>query len=214
MIWLSLKTYREASDDNAVKLAEIMKSVSAKFKVPIIPCVQPMDIYKIKKDVEIEVWAQHIDPIDPGRHFGWISPYSIKKAGATGTVINHAERSVDMKTIKDTLDSAKRYSLKTLVICETQEQAITVSSWKPDYVAYEHGRLIAGPKSMIDEDEKGVKHLAKVIPQPLIVGAGITSARHVRKTLRAGGAGVILASAVVKAKNPRVKLTELARAFK
>jgi triosephosphate isomerase len=214
MIWLSLKTYKEATGTNVIKLLKTAKKVSKKTKVPIIPCAQSTDIYRIKKELKIEVWAQHCDPIDPGRNSGWISPYSLKKAGATGTVLNHGEHLVKPNLIKKTIKKAHQYGLKTLVICETIELAKKVSHWRPNFIAYEKAKLIAGPISMIDVEEKNIKKLAKAISQPLIVGAGITCKTHVQKSIKAGAKGVILASAVVKAPSPEKKLLELACGFK
>lgn len=213
MIFLSLKTYPEATGDNVIKLLRSAKAVSQATSVPIIPCAQATDIYRIKQELGLEVWAQHVDPIDPGRHSGWISPYSVKAAGATGTVLNHAEHPLPPDQIKTSIVKAHQYGLKVLVICETTDLARQVSAWSPEYIAYEKAALIAGPVAMIDAETASIKQLASSIPQPLIVGAGITSADHVRKTLSAGAKGIILASALVKAADPQAKLQELAVPF-
>lgn len=213
MIWLSLKTYPESTADNVINLLKIVKKVSARTNVPIIPCAQATDIYRIKNELGIEVWAQHSDPIDPGRNSGWMSPYSLKQAGATGTVLNHGEHLIKPNMIKRSIDKAHKYELQTLVICETIQLAQKVSQWNPKYIAYEKAKLISGPISMIDVEESNIKKLAKILSQPLIVGAGITSKEHVVKTLAAGAKGVILASAVIKASKPENKLLELASGF-
>lgn len=213
MIWLSLKTYKEATGNNAIKLLRIAKKVMEETGVRIIPCVQPTDLYRVIQELDIEVWAQHVDPIDPERNFGWISPYSIKEAGATGTVINHAEHPLNEEQIEKTLNKSKEYGLKTLVICETVELAQLVASWNSDYIAFEEPSLIAGTVSMIDQEEEKIKYLAQTISHPLIIGAGISTGEHVKKTLAVGGKGVILASAVVLAEDPEAKLRELAEGF-
>lgn len=213
MIFLSLKTYPEATGDAVIKLLAAVKQVSQTTGVPIIPCAQATDIYRIKQELGIEVWAQHVDPIDPGRHSGWISPYSVAAAGATGVVINHAEHPLKPEIIHQTIVKARQYQLKSLVLCETVALARQVSAWNPDFIGYEKGELIAGPIAMIDVEEANITQLASSISQPLIVGAGITTGEHVRKTLTAGGKGVILASAVVKASNPQTKLEELTLPF-
>ena len=210
MIFLSLKTYPEATGDNAIKLSSIVKRVTQETGVPIFPAAQATDIYRIKQELGIEVWAQHIDPIDPGRHFGWISPAAAKQAGASGVIINHAEHPVTPEVIQATLNKAREFGLKTLVLCETMDLARQVSTWRPDFIGYEKGDLIAGPVSMIDQEEANIRQLAGEISQPLIIGAGITTGEHVKKTLAAGGKGVILASAFVKSPDPRAKLMELA----
>lgn len=213
MIFLSLKTYPESTGDGVIKLLAPVKTVSQTTGVPIIPCAQATDIYRIKQELGIEVWAQHVDPIDPGRHSGWISPYSVKAAGATGVVINHAEHPVSPDVIQQTISKARQYELKTLVLCETPGLALQVSTWNPDLVGYEKGELIAGPIAMIDKEEANIRELTHQLPQPLIIGAGITSREHVRKTLAAGCKGIILASAFIKAPDPQAKLRELAQVF-
>lgn len=213
MIFLSLKTYPEATGEAVIKLLAAAKAVSQATGVPIIPCAQATDIYRIKQELDIEVWAQHVDPINPDRHSGWISPYAVKQAGATGTVLNHAEHLLPPDQIKQSIDKAHQYGLKVLVICETTDLAQQVSIWNPEFIAYEKAHLIAGPIAMIDEEEANIRQLAQTLPQPLIVGAGITTGEHVRKSLAAGGKGVILASALVKAEDPQVKLRELTTPF-
>ncbi len=213
MIFLSFKTYKEATGEKAVYLCQIVKKVINEFNIPIIPILQPTDIYRVKKEVGIEIWAQHADPIDPGRHFGWLSPYSLKEAGASGVVINHAERPLDEETIKKIITKAKIYQLKTLVLCQTVDLAKKVELWEPDYIGYEKEELIAGSLSMVDVEEENIKKLANNLNKSLIIGAAISTKEHVRKTLLFGGKGVILASAFVLAKNPEEKLKELVLAF-
>ena len=214
MIFLSLKTYKQSTGDKVIRLLSSVKKIIVETNVPIIACAQTTDIYRIKKELDIEVWAQHVDPIDPGRHMGFISPYSIKEVGASGVVINHAEHPVSEDTIKKTIEKAKEYGLKTLVLCQSIELAKQVEEWDPDYIGYEKGELIARPISMVDMEEKNIQYLAKTLKKPLIIGAGITTGKHVKKTLILGGKGVILASAVILAKDPEKKLRELAQGFK
>ena len=214
MIFLSLKTYKEATGDSVIKLLSSVKRVSEELGVPIIAVSQAIDIYRIKKELDIEVWAQHVDPIDPGRNMGFVSPYSVKEAGATGVIINHAEHPVSEDIIKQTIDKAKEFGLKTLVLCQSVELAKKVEAWNPDYVGYEKSELIAGTVAMIDVEENNIKHLVSILKKPLIIGAGITTGEQVKKTVAIGGKGVILASAFVKAENPEEKLRELAQGFK
>ncbi|MBI5127346.1 triose-phosphate isomerase [Candidatus Roizmanbacteria bacterium] len=214
MIFLSLKTYKEATGDSVIKLLSSVKKVSLETGVPIIPVAQTVDLYRIRKELNLEIWAQHVDPIDPGRHMGFISPYSVKEFGASGVIINHAEHPVPEDVIKKTVEKSKEYGLKTLVLCQSIELAKQVEEWNPDYIGYEKGELIAGPVSMVEMEEKNIEYLAGALKKPLIVGAGIANGDHVKKAVKLGGKGVILASAFVKAENPEAKLRELAEGFK
>jgi triosephosphate isomerase len=214
MIVLSLKTYRQSSGDRVIKLAKIAEKVQQSTRVPVILCAQPFDIYRLTQTVKLDIWAQHLDPIDPDRHSGWLSPYSARLAGATGTVINHAEHPLDFKTIQATVKKSKQYGLKTLVITDTFALAKKVDALKPDYLAFEYSNLIGGKLAMIEADPAMVKKVIDMASVPVIVGAGIQTGDHARQTVKLGGGGVILASAVVKAKNQAATLRDLASGFK
>lgn len=214
MIFLSLKTYKEATGDNVIKLLSSVKKVSQETGVKIIPVAQPTDIYRIKKELGIEVWAQHMDPIDPGRNMGWLSPYSLKEAGATGVVINHSEHKTTDENVKKILDKAREYQLKNLLIAFDPETVIKYDSLEPDYISYEKEDVIGTGESMVKTEEENIKRLVSVLKKPLIIGAGISTGEDVRQVVRLGAKGVIMASGFVLAKNPEEKLRELVSGFR
>ncbi len=214
MIVLSLKTYKESSGDEVLKLAKIAERVSQDTSVPIWLCAQAFDIYRLAAEVSLPIWAQHVDPIDPDRHSGWLSPYSAQAAGAVGSVINHAEHQVPIGTIDATVNKCRKYGLKTLVITDTLELVEKVIQLKPDYLAFERPDLIGGTIAMIDVEADSIKKVIDLSPVPVVVGAGIRTGDNVKKTLALGGVGVILASAVIKAEQPETALRELAAGFK
>jgi len=213
MIFLALKTYENATGEKALQLLANVKEISKETKVPIITCAQAVDIYQIKKELDIEVWAQHVDPIDPGKNTGWICPYSIKQAGATGVLINHSEHKIPEETVIATVEKAKKYGLKTLVIGQNPEMVIKYDKLNVDFVAFENEDLIASSISMIDQQEETIKDLVKKLRHPLIIGAGINDGEDTKKTVLAGAAGVIMATYFVTAPDPAAKLRELASGF-
>ncbi|HEX7542774.1 MAG TPA: triose-phosphate isomerase, partial [Patescibacteria group bacterium] len=172
MIFLSLKTYKEATGQAVINLLSSVKKVSQETGIPIISIAQPTDIYRIKNELDIEVWAQHIDPIDPGKNTGWISPYSVKEAGATGVLINHSEHKLKEEVILETIKKARQYDLKILLIGKTVEMVTSFDSYEIDYLSFEKEDLIASPISMIDQQEEVIKKLVKAVKHPLIIGAG------------------------------------------
>lgn len=214
MIFLSLKTYKEATGDNVIKLLSSVKKISEESGVTIIPVAQPTDIYRIKKELDIEVWAQHMDPIDPGKNMGWLSPYSLKEAGATGVVINHSEHKTNDENVKKILSKAKEYKLKNVVIGFDPETVIKYDSWNPDYISYEKEESIGTGESMVKTEEENIKKLASVLKSPFIIGAGISTGEDIKRAIQLGAKGVILASRFVLAENPEEKLRELVGGFK
>lgn len=213
MIILSFKTYKESTGDNAVKLCQIVKKVIEKTKAKIIPAVQATDIYRIKKEVDIEVWAQHVDPIDPGRHMGWISPYALKQAGATGVIINHSEHKIEKKLIKITLDKAKKYDLKTILISHDFETAKEFDQYETDFLGYENEEFIASGVSLLTKEKEKISDVIKYLKHPVIIGAGISTKNDVKEAIKLGAKGVILASAFVLAQDPEKILLEMAEIF-
>jgi len=214
MIILSLKTYKEATGSNAIKLLSSVKKISEETGVKIIPAVQPTDIYRIKKELGIEVWAQHMDPIEPGKNMGWLSPYALKEAGATGVVINHSEHKTTDENVKKILDKAKEYGLQNVVIAFNVDTVIKYDSWNPDYISYEREDAIGTGVSMVTQEKDIIIKLVSVLKRPLIIGAGIATGEDIRDAVKIGAVGVIMASRFVLAKDPEAKLRELASGFK
>jgi len=214
MIILSLKTYKESTGEVAIKLLSCVKKISEETGVKIVPAVQPTDIYRVKKELGIEVWAQHMDPIEPGKNMGWLSPYALKEAGATGVVINHSEHKMSDDMVKKTLDKAKEYRFANVIIGFNLEMIIKFDSWGPDFVSYEKEDMIGTGVSMLTQEAENIKKLVAVLKNPLIIGAGISTGEDTKQAVKLGAKGVILASGFVLAKDPEAKLRELAEGFK
>lgn len=213
MIFLSLKTYKESTGQAVINLLSSVKKVSQETGIPIIPIAQPTDIYRIKKELDIEVWAQHVDPIDPGKNTGWISPYSVKEAGATGVLINHSEHKLKEEVIIETIKKARQYNLKIILIGQTVEMIKKFDSFDVDFLSFEKEDLIASPVSMIDQQEEVIKSIVKIVKHPLIIGAGINDGEDTRKSKAAGAAGILMATYFVTAPDPEQKLRELTQGF-
>jgi len=60
-----------------------------------------------------------------------------------------------------------------------------------------------------------IKKMVKILePTPVLVGAGIHQAKDVEVSLKMGARGILVASDVVKAEDPRKELLELAEVFR
>jgi len=211
MIFLNLKTYKEATGKKAVKLLSSLKDI--KTKVKVIPIVQATDIFRIKKELGIEIWAQHADPIDEGRATGYISAFSLKEAGASGVLINHSEHKLEKEAIFFVIKKAKENNLKTLLVGHNEKMVLEFDKLPIDFLAYEDERLIATETSILATQASIIKNLAQKLNHPLIVGAGIKSGEDVKNALFCGAKGVLIASHFVKAKSPEDKLKEFLSAF-
>ncbi len=113
MIIVNLKTYVEITKNNkGVELAQVAQQVFDQYQVPLILCVQTPDIYKMTQTCSLPIFAQHIDPIEPGRNTGFISALDVKENGAFGVLINHSEHRIGMDNIAKNLEIAKTQNLE------------------------------------------------------------------------------------------------------
>jgi len=216
MIFINFKNYHQASGSKAVFLAQTCEEVSAETAIPIIPCVASTDLINIAKTITCPVWVQHIDPIDTEKSTGFITPPIVKAHGAWGTLLNHSEHPMELKEIKKAVLLAKQNSLRTMVLVENSELALKVDELAPDYIGIEEPSLIGSGQSM-SQSEKGkqkIKEFIAIVKNAVpLVGAGISEKSDIEESLSLGAKGILVASAVVKAKNPQEKLKELASAF-
>ncbi len=219
MIIVNFKTYLESTGKKAVELAKQAEKASKETGVQIIVAPQFVDLAKIAESVEIPVFAQHLDPIKPGNSTGHILAEAIKEAGAVGTLINHSERQLRLIDIDASIALAREKGLVSCVCANNPSTSAAVAALKPDITSIEPPELIgtgipvskAKPEIVTDT----VKLVMQVNPKMTILcGAGITAADDVAIALKLGTRGVLVASGIVKAKDPYSILRAFADAIR
>jgi triosephosphate isomerase len=173
----------------------------------------------VAEAVEIPVFAQHIDPIKPGSHTGQALADAIKEAGAVGTLINHSERQMKLADIDAVVKIALEKDLVSCVCTNNPPVSAAVAYLNPDIISIEPPELIgsgvAVSKAKPEEVIKTIQLVRKVNAEALILcGAGISHGEDVAVALELKTQGVLVASAIVKAKDPYSILREFAEATK
>ena len=215
MIITNFKTYQSASAENAVKLAKIHQEVAEETGADIWVAVQAIDLHRVAEAVNIPVMAQHIDPIGFGSYTGHILPEAVKAIGASGTLLNHSERRLDMDTLRRAIERAKALGLTTIVCAHEPEEGASFLEFDPDYIAVEPPELIGGDISVSTSKPEIIEHAAKLIGgEKLLVGAGVKNGEDVKIAIKLGAKGVLLASGVTKAGDPKAVLMDLASGLK
>ncbi len=218
LILVNFKTYLEATGKKALELAKIAEKVSLETEVCISVAPQFVDLRIIAEEVSIPVFAQHVDPITPGRCTGFILPEAIREAGAVGTIINHSERRLKFSEMAKAVERAHECDLTSLVCIGTHRLAKRIANLNPDMVAVEPPELIATgiavSKAKPEVVTKTVETVKGVNPKIIVLcGAGISRGEDVATAIKLGTEGVLVASGVVKAKNPYRVLLEFAEAI-
>jgi len=217
IIIVNFKTYLEATGQKALELAKKAEKVSRETNVSVAVAPQFVDIAAVAKTVDIPVFAQHIDAINPGSYTGHVLAESVKEAGAIGTLINHSERQLKLSNINEIIKITREKELVSVVCANNPNISAAVAALKPDVIAIEPPELIGTgipvSKAKPEVITTTVKLVREINPTlPVLCGAGITRGEDVTAALKLGTQGILVASGVVKAKNPYNVLFEFAQA--
>ncbi len=212
MLLINTKAYREGIGQGAVKLARICRKLSARSGVEIVLAVQPYDIPLVSKSVT--TFAQHIDAVEPGARTGHVLPEGAKSAGAKGTLISHSEFRLNVREIQHRVERARQAGLVSVVCVPTPPMVRKIAKLKPDYIAIEPPELIGTGVSVSKARPSVITESVKLAGRvKVLTGAGISTGEDVSKALELGTHGVLVASGIVKAKNPEKAVNDILNGF-
>jgi triosephosphate isomerase (TIM) len=215
LLVVNFKTYLEATGKRAIDLARVADEVSKETGANIIVAPQFTDIEPVSKTVDIPVFSQHVDSVKPGAHTGHVLAEALKSVGAEGSLLNHSEKRISKSEIAEGVKLCADADLRSLVCVDTTEASADVAKMFPDIIAIEPPELIGTGVSVSKARPElitvSVKEIRKVNRSAKILcGAGVTTAEDVSKALELGSEGVLVASGVVKNKDPRAVLQSMA----
>ena len=212
---MNFKTYIEATGKRAIELAKIAEDVSGESGVTIIVAPQFTDIEPVARTVDISVFSQHMDSAKPGAHTGHVLAEALKSAGADGSLLNHSEKRIGSSEIAESVKLCADADLRSLVCADTTEASVEIARVIPNMIAIEPPELIGTGVSvskahpeLITDSVKQIRRVNRSVR--ILCGAGITTAEDVAKAIELGSEGVLVASAVVKNKDPRTVLESMA----
>jgi len=215
MIITNFKTYESATGEAAIALAKIHEEVARETGADIQVVVQAMDLAPIVAAISIPVLAQHIDPVNFGSNTGHILPESVVNAGGVGTILNHSENRLEREVLKASIKRAKEVGLKVIVCAKDPEEGASFLEFEPDLIAVEPPELIGGDISVSTAQPEIIKNAVKLIGgDKLLVGAGVKNGEDVRIAMELGAQGVLLASGITKASDPKTVLLDLVSGLK
>lgn len=215
VIIVNLKAYPQAIGERSAEVSEEIAEAGREKGIEVGVSPQYADLYRVSEDVDVPVYAQHVDPLEPGRGTGSLLPEAAKKAGAVGSLVNHSERRLDLAEIESIVERLDEIGLDSVVCAESVGRAGEVAEFSPDVVAVEPPELIGSGRSVSkvkpDVVEETVDEVHGVDSDVhVLCGAGVSSGEDVKVALELGAEGVLIASAVVKAEDPKGAMQELA----
>jgi triosephosphate isomerase len=213
---INFKNYEEVSGDRAVKLAQTAHQVAEKLKVEIVVAPPQPALALIAKNISIPVISQHVDNENVGPSTGFFVPEIAKSCGAVGSLINHSEHRIEMKSIASLVDKMRNLGMTSIVCAREPHEVLEISAFKPDFIAIEPPELIGSGRAVSKENPaiitKSIQGAAS--RSSIICGAGITDEGDVAKAMELGSHGILVASGIVKASSWHKKIAELAFGMK
>jgi triosephosphate isomerase len=214
LILVNLKTYREGMGNRAHLIATAAQLVSRESGVTIGIAPGYIDLHPLCHHFEIPIYAQHVDGCEPGANTGHITVDAIKSAGAAGSLVNHSERRLTIAEIEASVRGLAVQKLVSVICSNNEQTSAGAAALSPDYVAIEPPELIGSgvsvSKANPDIIRRSVAAVHAVSPKvKVLTGAGIQSGECVRIAVDLGTDGVLLASSVVKSKEPAAVLRDL-----
>jgi triosephosphate isomerase len=196
-----------------VAVAEAARDVAEASGVRIAVAPQAAHLDRVAA-TGVETWAQHVAPVAHGSHTGHTLAEAVADAGAEGTLLNHSEHRLKLADVDAALDAADRAGLATVVCANNPDQIGAAAALGPDAVAVEPPELIGGDVSVSTADpdvvEGAVAAAGAVDPDvDVYCGAGVSTGDDLSAAADLGAEGVLLASGVAKAADPRAALEDL-----
>ena len=208
----------------AVRLAVEADRLAEELGVSIVYDPQAVDIPAVAAATSrILVFAQHMDPLPPGRGVGTVLAEAIHAAGAVGTLLNHSEKPMTLSELRQAIQRARSTGLATLVFADSPDEAAALARLGPDIVLAEPPDLIAGGQSvgniLAGFVSDAVAAVKGVDPGILVMsGAGVSGPDDVEQMIRLGLDGTGSSSGILKAADPdammRAMLEATARAWR
>jgi triosephosphate isomerase len=198
--------------EGMLSLAKVIDKTALKYDVDVIVTPQYTDIKLIADNTErIFVFAQHMDYLPPGRGLGSVLPEAVKAAGATGVMLNHAEKPLTLEEIEKTIKRADEAGLGTIVCADTLEDIKAIAKMSPNIIVAEPTELIGTGKT---SDSGYVKDTIKLVneinPDIMVLqGAGISNGRDVYNMIKLGAQATGSTSGIIKAKDPYAMVEEM-----
>ncbi len=218
VLLLNFKNYREVLGAKAVELARIAERVSSVVDPEVIIAPPSSMIGVVASSVEIPVFSQKVEVGEAGQSTGALIPESVKAAGAAGSILNHSEARASYSDLSELIPRLRSLGLEVCLCARSAREVKKLAPLSPDYLAVEPPELIgtgipvskARPE-LIGNSVKAARSVG--YRGRILCGAGISRGEDVRKAVELGADGVLVASAVAKARNWKGKITELALAL-
>ena len=106
--------------DAVLEYAKVVDRAAEKYDIDVLFIAPYTEIRRIAKNTKnLIVLAPYMDTLRPGRGIADVLPEAIKAAGAQGVVLNHCERPMTLRAIKQTIDRANELDMLSFACADS-----------------------------------------------------------------------------------------------
>jgi triosephosphate isomerase len=219
LLVINFKTYRTSYGSSALEIARASERVSRELGIGIIVVPPLVETSFIARNVAIDVYAQHGDPLYYGAHTGHTPLEALRDIGVKGVLVNHSEDPVDLRNIIRISEIAREIGIGTIICSDSRGLAKMIASYaRPNAIAIEPPELIgtgvavsrAKPEIILD-GIRAVKEVSKEIV--VLAGAGISTKEDASRSIELGAEGVLISSAIMLSKDPSKAILDFAESM-
>jgi len=218
-IILNYKTYAQGYGPAGFELTRIMEELARSSGVCLAAAAGPIDLGNYAGSCDLPLLAQHVDPAVFGSFTGSVLAEAVAGTGAVGTLVNHSEHRLRLADIGTVIERCRQVDLQTVLCTDTVTTTAAGAALGPDFLAVEPPELIGGDISVSTarpEVVSGAVEAARAVAEgqgnpvvPVLCGAGVKTRTDVATAMDLGAQGILLASGVVKASDPKGVLEDL-----
>lgn len=214
VVIVNYKVYTEATGARAVELTRALERAAEGKRVTLAVAPQAADVHRVASQTGVMVLAQHVDSLKPGSGTGATLVEAVLEAGARGSLVNHAERRLQLAEVDAACARLAAAGLARVVCTNNVATTRAAAVLNPEFVAIEPPELIGGDVSVTSADPAIVRDAVAAVKQVapdvrVLCGAGVKDGKDMAGALKLGADGVLLASGVVKSKDPRAAMADL-----
>lgn len=198
MLIINFKRYLDLAA--AVQMCKVCKWIGEETRVSVVACVEAEHLPACLA-VGVECWTQR---------------FETGARGYAGSLLNHSDYRLSWSQIQHQFLELMTHGKKVCICAATVQEAVEVSSFRSDFVAFEPPSLIGSrEKSVASERPEEIAEVVnKLAPQQVFIGAGVHNGEDIEVGIKLGAKGFLIATDVVKAIDPAKELRELATVMK
>jgi triosephosphate isomerase (TIM) len=200
-----------------LEIVRAASAASARYHVDVIITPPALDIEAVRQAAPgLWIFAQSMDPAQPGTSTGAILPEALAAVGADGVMLNHAERPLNDHELSAGISRAREAGMLTLVCADDVHKATRYAALAPDLILLEPHSLIGGANGRERPPIARANAAVASVDAAVLVmhSGGVSDEQAARAIIAQGASGTGCTTAIVQAADRRDKTTRMIRAVR